>query len=308
MRDFPKFFQHIKSLGYSPDVCIDVGAGYGTGSIYSAFPDAHHIVFEPIESNLSKLQDRLSKLSHEIHICALMNEPGEMALTVLGKDNLGSTLMNRDKSRSSEVVTVPVHRLDKFKSSIPQDSRVLLKTDCQGADLDVLKGAYEVLKVTDLVIVEASLFSFWGDHHPTLLKLAQYMESKGFEIYDILELAYRPLDNALGQVDIVFAKKEGALRSSNAWGKSNYKEPKKSETVLENDFQRLLDQKNSEISHLRALNSKVKEKEKMISHLKTLNEKSKEKDKLISHLRNLINANAKQESILFELKKGLTNI
>lgn len=292
MRDFEKFFQHIKSLGYSPDICIDVGAGYGTGSIYSAFPEAHHIVFEPIKTNLDKLNKRLAKLSHEIHICALMHEPGEMTLTLSGVDNLGSSLMNRNNKSDGETVSVPVYCLDKFIESIPSGSKVLLKTDCQGADLNVLKGASNVLKTTDVVIVEASLFPFWGEHHPTLHELSSYMKEQGFEIYDLLEHEYRPLDNALGQVDVVFTKNDGIFRESKAWGQvSNQNKSETSKPVPSEEYSTLINQKNAEISHLKALISK-----------------SKNKDKLISHMRNLFDSGAKQESIVSELQRCLNEL
>ena len=43
------------------------------------------------------------------------------------------------------------------------------------------------------------------------------MHEQGFVVYDILEGIFRPYDNALGQVDLVFAKANGPLRASYAW-------------------------------------------------------------------------------------------
>jgi hypothetical protein len=39
-----------------------------------------------------------------------------------------------------------------------------------------------------------------------------HMKNRGFVAYDISGLQYRPLDNALSQVDIAFVKEDGLFR------------------------------------------------------------------------------------------------
>ncbi|NIQ16320.1 MAG: hypothetical protein GTO02_18595, partial [Candidatus Dadabacteria bacterium] len=42
-------------------------------------------------------------------------------------------------------------------------------------------------------------------------------DSNGFVIYDFLDGLFRPLDNALGQIDIVFVKRDGFFRQDHRW-------------------------------------------------------------------------------------------
>ena len=290
MRTFEIFFRHIKSLGFWPDVCIDVGAGYGTGAIYSAFPEAYHIVFEPVAENQEKLEKRLAGLPHKIYMCGLLSKHGKMRLAKMGKDHLGSTFMSKGQADETEFVEVPVNILDDYVDEVGKDKKVLLKIDCQGTDLEVLKGADKILDVVELVIVEASLFRFWGEQHPKMLDICNHMQEKGFSIYDILDPNYRPLDNALGQVDLVFAKSKGSLRQHPYWGSNEL--PAASNLAdhggrhdVPNNFQFILNQKDSEISHLKNL---IKIREQKTADAQNnfqtiLNQKNSE----ISHLKNL---------------------
>ena len=67
------------------------------------------------------------------------------------------------------------------------------------------------------MIVEVSLFRFWGAHHPDPLDILNFMDAQGFVIYDFLDGLFRPTDAALGQIDIAFVKRDGMFRQYQAW-------------------------------------------------------------------------------------------
>jgi len=215
-RDFAAFFQHLKRLGFAPDYCIDVGAAGGTKIIYSSFPDAFHIVFEPLPDFREQLENTLEPYKHEIHFCALMKTPGEKSL-LRHPDRYGSSLMHKNKKSHDNQISVKVDTLDNIVGEDRLSGDVLLKTDCQGADLFVLKGGVETLKKVSVVIVEASLFRFWGEHHPDFTEIVRFMQNRGFALYDILDGLYRPHDNALGQVDLAFVREDGPFRKTHQW-------------------------------------------------------------------------------------------
>ena len=59
---------------------------------------------------------------------------------------------------------------------------------------------------------------------PEFFEVIKFMKDKGFVVYDILNGFYRPLDKALGQVDIVFVKEDGKFRKTiDLLQKNNYK-------------------------------------------------------------------------------------
>ncbi|MAW81642.1 MAG: hypothetical protein CMI63_15495 [Parvularcula sp.] len=215
-RNFSEFFKHLKSLGFAPDYCIDVGAASGTRIIYESFPEAYHIAFEPLSEFHAELEKSLKPYKHEIHHCALMNKPGEETL-LRHPDRYGSSMMHRRRKTYKNLIPVPVETLDAMVGKSRLSGDVLIKTDCQGADLFVLKGGRQTLSKASVVIIEASLFRFWGDHHPDFFEIIRFMHNHGFALYDLLDGIYRPYDNALGQLDLAFVKEDGPFRKNHQW-------------------------------------------------------------------------------------------
>lgn len=216
-RTFEAFFEHLKDKNFIPDVCVDVGAAEGTESIYTAFPEATHYVFEPLPDFHSTLAENLSTYNAVIRDCILSDEVGQRTL-LRHADLFGSSIMHQRADDDERVVSVRSSTLDIELSELDlHEKSVLLKTDCQGADLLVLKGAMQTLEHCEVVIVEASLFRFWGEHQADFYDIVDFMKKAGFALYDILDGLYRPLDSALGQVDLAFAKERGVLRAQPYW-------------------------------------------------------------------------------------------
>src|SRR3989442_12701698 len=40
--------ENMRKRGFAPATVIDVGAAYGTPALYAAFPDAYHVMIEPL--------------------------------------------------------------------------------------------------------------------------------------------------------------------------------------------------------------------------------------------------------------------
>lgn len=215
-RTFEDFFEHLKRLNFRPSICIDVGAATGTPSIYRAFPDALHVAFEPLPDFQGELKATLQPYKHIIRKCALSDSEGQTTL-LRHNDLFGSSIMHSRDNQDADVVETRKSTLDVELSGIDLTGPVILKTDCQGSDLLVLQGAAETLETCDVVIVEASLFRFWGPHQADVFDIICYMQSRGFALYDLLDGLYRPRDAALGQIDLVFVKERGHFRKDHYW-------------------------------------------------------------------------------------------
>ena len=95
----------------------------------------------------------------------------------------------------------------------------LIKLDIQGYELEALKGASLTFGKTEVYILEVSLFSFSDvPGMPILSDVVNFMLERSYVAYDFLGFLRRPLDNALGQCDMAFVKKNGLLRNSDDWG------------------------------------------------------------------------------------------
>jgi FkbM family methyltransferase len=215
-RNFEEFFIHTKKLGFYPGTVLDVGAADGTPAIQSAFTDAYFVWVEPLKEFISMLESLKSKYTGEVHNCALMAVESEGSIFKTD-DLLGSSMIHSAEKQNRHVSAIEVKTLDGMFSARDLPEPYLLKVDCQGGDYQVVLGGKEVLKKCELVLMEISFFKFWGDRHPEPLEILNYMDEQGFVIYDILDGLFRPLDGALGQVDIVFVKKDGMFRANHKW-------------------------------------------------------------------------------------------
>ena len=216
-RTFPEYFFCLKNRhGFSPAVCIDVGAGYGTLSIYKAFPNALHVAVEPLKELIPRLKQALSPYEHIVVEGVLGETNG--TLTLLKSDNLlSSTTIHKTPAIGRPVEEVKSFTLDTIMKDVRREGAILLKTDCQGGDLNVIKGGLETLKRCDVVIIETSLFRFWGDHQPDFMDVLRFLKTQGFVPHDFLDGLFRPFDRALGQIDIAFVKEDGPFRKYRHW-------------------------------------------------------------------------------------------
>ena len=89
---------------------------------------------------------------------------------------------------------------------------VLIKIDVQGHELNILKGAIDILKVTEVVILEISLIKL-GGLAPSPNDIMHFFHFYGFRLFDILGFNRRPCNHDLWQVDWVFVKEESKLGS-----------------------------------------------------------------------------------------------
>lgn len=205
--------EYARNLGFNPQTVIDVGADRGTFELYETFPNASHILIEPLEENRPYLEQIVAKLKNaQFFIAAATEEAGSVTINV-HPDFCGSSLyLECEESDVNGVPrTVPSLTLDDLARQFDLQGPILVKIDVQGAELDVLRGAADILKITEFVIVEASFFGFFVNG-PLCHDIVVFMKERGFVLYDILNHMYRPLDDALSQVDLVFVREGGSFR------------------------------------------------------------------------------------------------
>lgn len=206
--------QQAHQNGLKPKTVIDVGAAKGTHPLYEVFPEARHILIEPLEEyipHLKSLVDRLDKA--EYIIAAATATPGNVIINV-HPDLLGSSLYKEDEDSDVNGVerTIPGMTLDSICSERGTEGPYLIKIDTQGSELEVLKGAQSVLQDTDFIILEVSFFEFFKGG-PQFYDCMTFMKQCGFVVYDIFDFEYRLLDGAMSQTDIAFVRESSPFRT-----------------------------------------------------------------------------------------------
>jgi FkbM family methyltransferase len=203
---------HIKELGFEPRTVIDVGAALGTSELYETFPEARHLLIEPIVENEPYLAQICRKLGNaEYIIAAATKEPGIVPLTV--HPELVHSSVSNEQAASEENLytrTIPAITLDRICRERKLEPPYLIKIDIDGKEVDVLTGATQILKETEYVIVEVSLFA-------QIYDVMNFLKMQGFTVYDMVDLARRPLDYALWQCNMAFVKESGQFRTSSSY-------------------------------------------------------------------------------------------
>jgi FkbM family methyltransferase len=185
--------QHVSKLGFRPATVIDVGVAYGTFELYQNFPEAYHLLVEPLKEYEPVLQQISHRYRAEYVLAAAGASPGEITLNV-HPDLAGSSIFTEDEDSDVNGIprTVPLTTLDHLCTEKSLASPYLIKIDVQGAELAVLDGATKILQDTELVILEVSLFQVFING-PQLHDVISYMKTRGFVAYDIFGNHNRPL-------------------------------------------------------------------------------------------------------------------
>ncbi|MBW4620075.1 MAG: FkbM family methyltransferase [Cyanosarcina radialis HA8281-LM2] len=200
---------NIKNLGFQPNTVIDVGAALGTFDLYTTFPEAKHFLIEPIVENEPYLGKICQQLENAEYIIAgATRKQKEVTLTVSPYLIHSSVSDNSaTEEASSYIRTIPGITLDQICIDKKLEPPYLIKIDVDGNEVDVLRGAVETLKDTEYVITEVTLFG-------QISEVITFMKGQGFVPYDIVDIAYRPIDNALWQCDMAFVKEGSQFRAN----------------------------------------------------------------------------------------------
>jgi FkbM family methyltransferase len=208
----------MNELGFVPETVIDVGIAKGTPELYEAFPKSYFLLIEPLEEFESTMKSILKKYNGTYSLSAAGSEKGELVLNVHPQHLDGSSLLKESMGTEADGYerSVPIVRIDDLVNDKKLKGPFLIKIDVQGAELNVLDGCSATLKETEAVVLEVSMFKFMKGA-PVFNEVIEYMKNKGFVAYDIIFGWNRPLDNALGQVDIVFVKENGRFRKDHSY-------------------------------------------------------------------------------------------
>lgn len=186
----------VKLPGRVIEVVFDVGANTGQSALTFAtqFPDAKIFSFEPIRSTFDRLAEATRKNARIscFHLAlGATTEDRQIAVRELSPNNSLHNLSDGDLSRyptATRVETVHVQRLDQFVEKHRISHIDLLKIDTEGFDMEVLKGAGELLVQgrVSVLQVEAAMNPQNTKHVP-FADFTAMLHPLGFDLFGLYE-------------------------------------------------------------------------------------------------------------------------
>jgi hypothetical protein len=113
-------------------------------------------------------------------------------------------------------LVLPASTLDKMLGGTLTPG-VLMKLDLQGHEIEAMRGATSVLKLTEAIICEVSFYPVNDSGRPIFFDVLSFISKQGFLLYDFASLNGRYKDNRLQWGDILLVKENSDLLKNNAW-------------------------------------------------------------------------------------------
>jgi len=132
-------------------VAVDVGAHIGLWSYFMAKDFDVVYAFEPMREHIDCWRENMKGINNaELHPIALGEHAGFANMKTYTEGSSGDTRIIRDEQGD-----VPVFRLDDYIVELKLDALDLLKVDCEGFELPILRGAeHTLLTFKPFIVVE----------------------------------------------------------------------------------------------------------------------------------------------------------
>ena len=151
-------YKHVKDF----DIAIDVGANVGLWAKHLVEKFNRVIAFEPLEQVYSCLELNCEHLPVELNKHALGSTNDKVTMTY-DSENTGGSFVKEVGQGTIDIKTLDSLNLPKFG---------LLKIDCEGHELEVVKGGKDtILKYNPIIIVE--------QHPESKYQAADYLRELG---------------------------------------------------------------------------------------------------------------------------------
>ncbi|MCA0929501.1 FkbM family methyltransferase [Ruegeria profundi] len=179
-----------------PGAVFDIGVNRGTIArhLIRIFPNSQCFLFEPLPQQAVFIADRFqSHRNVTVVEQALSDKSGRSEFYVgkkVGTSSLlpmnGAALKNHPEAVVDTTIEVDLNTIDNFCEEKGIDHVVCMKTDAQGSELNIFKGAAAMLSEQRIDMI---MFEWFATPHykncPLLLDLCNELDRRNYSMYDI---------------------------------------------------------------------------------------------------------------------------
>ena len=186
------------------DTLIDIGVGIdGTPEFYDRFPDSKLILIDPLNESEEYAKKNLFDRDYTYYKYAVGEEDSNMVINIekeIGRSTLLDVTQINYEGLPIKKITIPIRRLDDLIKNHDLLGNIGIKIDTEGFELNVIKGAKDILKFTNFLVAEVrhNHESFKGQYK--LYQFINEMQKNGFILTNIItakpliaDLCFQPL-------------------------------------------------------------------------------------------------------------------
>jgi FkbM family methyltransferase len=199
----------LKHMGYVPDTILDIGAHHGhwTNRVKQIFGNSRYYLFEGID------YDELKQLLDVSVYNVILNDKVE-EINWYQMKNTGDSMFREKTFHFKNCKPIIRETIDfdtLMQGQLDEATNILIKIDCQGAEIPILKGATSIYSKTDFILLEIPFFGQYNEGVPNFLEHIQFMDEIGFVPYDIYEAHF--INGFNMQVDMMFINKNHSFNT-----------------------------------------------------------------------------------------------
>jgi FkbM family methyltransferase len=195
-------YQRLKKIGFAPTTFLDVGAYHGdwTRFTQSIFPTASYTMIEANAHpqlktvNAKLIQELVSSTEHDVEWWS--------------NGSTGDSIL-RERTRHYNNILPITRRTTTLDALFPTQSFDFIKIDCQGAEIEILKGGKSLIDRASVILLECPFAGQYNEGCPSFCEYIQYMDLVGFTPFDISEI--HSSGNIIIQIDILFIRKDSVF-------------------------------------------------------------------------------------------------
>lgn len=208
------FFSNIKISGLNPKVIFDIGSHTGswTRNFLKYFDKTQCHLFEPQIELHKHCADLSCNENIYIHGLGVGATSGKKAFTYVDrKDSCTFSIdENEAKEKGFRQEFLEVISLNDFVSKMHTPIPEIIKIDAECLDLEVLKGATDLLGKVEVILVECAV----GDPNlqNEIYSVINFMYKNNYRIFEVTDMI-RSFGNITWMCEIAFVLKDGVVDS-----------------------------------------------------------------------------------------------